>query len=79
MIPQELTSSAKLTLEFTDKLTNTKRTLTAKLGGKDKSWEAGKLYTYSVSSTGVVVTPIVEFAQNPFFFIPSSLFFFFFY
>lgn len=64
MIPQELTSSAKLTLEFTDKLTNTKRTLTAKLGGKDKSWEAGKLYTYSVSSTGVVVTPIVEFAQN---------------
>ena len=44
MIPQELTSSAKLTLEFTDKLTNTKRTLTAKLGGKDKSWDC-LLYT----------------------------------
>ncbi len=64
MIPQKLTSSAKLTLEFTDKLTQTKRTLTATLGGTDKSWEAGRLYTYSVSSTGVVVTPIVEFAQN---------------
>lgn len=64
MIPQQLTADATLKIEFTDRLTKTKRTLTASIGGNKKSWESGKLYTYSVSSTGVVVTPIVKLVKN---------------
>lgn len=64
MIPQQLTADATLTIEFTDRLTETKRTLTASIGGNGKSWESGKLYTYSVSSTGVVVTPVVKLVKN---------------
>lgn len=64
MIPQELTSEAKLSITFTDKLTKTERTLSASIGGSDKKWESGKLYSYSISSTGVIVTPVVELSRT---------------
>jgi len=66
MIPQELTDDAKLTISFTDKLTNTERTLTAKLKEFTKNgiWEIGKLYTYSINSTGIVITPVIELKVN---------------
>ena len=64
MIPQELTDDAKLTISFTDKLTNTERTLTAKLKEFTKNgiWEIGKQYTYSINSTGIVITPVIEWS-----------------
>lgn len=66
MIPQELTDDAKLTISFTDKLTNTERTLTAKLKEFTKNgiWEIGKQYTYSINSTGIVITPVIELKVN---------------
>lgn len=63
MIPQDLESGengATLTIKFKDKLSGLERTLKASIGGKDKSWKAGRLYTYSISSTGIIVTPIVK-------------------
>ncbi len=64
MIPQQLGENAKLTIVFTDKISNTERTLTAAIGGNDKKWEAGKLYTYSISSTGVLITPVFDIKKE---------------
>lgn len=66
MIPQTLTDKATLTIAFTDSITKTARTLTAKLKEftKDNTWVAGKKYTYSVSSTGIVVEPVFEMKIN---------------
>lgn len=62
MIPQELKSGAKLIVYFTDSLTQTSRTLTAELKGM--TWAMGKLVTYSISSTGIVMEPVVEMKIN---------------
>lgn len=66
MIPQALTDKAILTISFTDSITEMNRTLTAKLEDftKDKTWAAGKRYTYSVNSTGIVIKPFIEMTIN---------------
>lgn len=58
MIPQELGEDAELIVYFTDNLTQTPRTLTAELKGM--KWEKGKLVTYSISSSGIVVESVVD-------------------
>lgn len=73
LIPQELTTEARLSITFTDKLTKTKRTLSASIGGSGKKWESGKLYSYSVSSTGVIITPIVEMTDTKGNSLPDSV------
>lgn len=73
MIPQELTSEAKLTVTFTDNLTKMERTLSASIGGNDKKWESGRLYSYSISSTGVIVTPVVELSRTDGSALPDSI------
>lgn len=68
MIPQQLTSDARISMTFTDNTTKEEWTLTAPIGtasngdgaSTPKTWEAGKLYTYSISTTGIVITPVVE-------------------
>lgn len=64
MIPQSLGTGAKLTIEFTDNLTGTSSTLEAPIGGTGKSWDAGKLYAYALSTSGIVVTPVVELKNS---------------
>ncbi|MCS2873389.1 fimbrillin family protein [Bacteroides thetaiotaomicron] len=66
MIPQALTDKAILTISFTDSITEMNRTLTAKLEDftRDKTWAAGKRYTYSVNSTGIVIKPFIEMTIN---------------
>ena len=61
MIPQELPKGAKITMLFTDELTGLDRTLTADLAGLQ--WEAGKLYSYSLSTTGIVLNPVVKIVR----------------
>ena len=63
MIPQTLPAGAELTINFTDKLTNTDRTLTADIS--DTSWPAGKKVAYSINSTGIEVKTNFEFSKNP--------------
>ena len=55
MIPQTLPAGASLEVVYTDKLTNTQRTLTASIAGK--SWPTGKTVTYQIKTNSVVVTP----------------------
>lgn len=62
MIPQTLPKEAKLIIHFTDSLTMKSRTLTASLGGK--TWPKGKKVIYSISSTGIVMTPVVDLKIN---------------
>ncbi|WP_294630002.1 fimbrillin family protein [uncultured Bacteroides sp.] len=62
MIPQTLPTDAKLIVEFTDSLTHTPRTLTAKLEGSE--WPMGKKVAYSISSTGIIVEPIIDLKIN---------------
>lgn len=64
MIPQALSENATLKISFTDKLTSTERTLTAKLKDftKESKWEIGKQYTYSINSTGIVIEPVIEWS-----------------
>ncbi|MBO5185886.1 MAG: fimbrillin family protein [Prevotella sp.] len=64
MIPQQLEADAKLTIVFTDEISATERTLSAPIGGSGKKWDAGKLYTYSISSTGVIVAPVLEIKKD---------------
>ncbi|MCI6212797.1 MAG: fimbrillin family protein, partial [Bacteroides heparinolyticus] len=42
---------------YTDKLTNTQRTLTASIAGK--AWPMGKTVTYRISTNSIVVTPML--------------------
>ncbi len=64
MIPQALSEDATLKILFTDNLTSTERTLTAKLKDftKESKWEIGKQYTYSINSTGIVIEPVIEWS-----------------
>ena len=55
MIPQTLPSGASLEVVYTDKLTNTPRTLTASIAGK--TWTMGKTVTYRISTNSIVMTP----------------------
>lgn len=57
MIPQTLPAGASLEVVYTDKLTNTQRTLTASIAGK--TWPMGKTVTYRISTNSIVVTPIL--------------------
>lgn len=63
MIPQTLPAGAKLTINFTDELTTTDRTLTADIGGT--SWPSGKKVAYSINSSGIVIETKFEFSKNP--------------
>ena len=60
MIPQKL-EGAKLTVVFTDEFSKTEWTLTADLTGE---WPMGKMVTYSINSTGIVVKPVVTWKIN---------------
>ncbi len=62
MVPQTLPTDAKLIVEFTDSLTHTPRTLTAKLEGSE--WPMGKKVAYSISSTGIIVEPVIDLKIN---------------
>lgn len=62
MIPQELHEGAELTVVFTDEFSQTEWTLTADL--KDQIWPMGKMVTYSINSTGIVVKPVVTWKIN---------------
>lgn len=62
MIPQKLPEGAKLTVVFTDEFSQTEWTLTADL--KDQIWPKGKMVTYSINSTGIVVKPVVALTVN---------------
>lgn len=66
MIPQTLTDKATLTIVFADSISKTPHILTAELQKytKDKTWVAGKKYTYSVNTTGIIVEPIIEMKIN---------------
>ncbi len=60
MIPQTLGPDAKIEITITEKLTGKSYTLTAGIGSSDGSrkWLPGKLYAYSLSSTGMILTPV---------------------
>jgi len=68
LMPQTLPEDASITIEFTDAVTNTKRTITGSIAG---TWEAGKIITYSVSPSSIHIKASVEFnkqgvtAENP--------------
>ena len=55
MIPQTLPAGAQLEVVYTDKLTNTQRTLTASIAGK--TWGMGKTVTYRISTSSISVVP----------------------
>ncbi|WP_290091708.1 fimbrillin family protein [uncultured Bacteroides sp.] len=62
MIPQTLPEGATLTVVFTDEFSQTEWILTADL--KDQKWPMGKMVTYSINSTGIVVKPVVTLTVN---------------
>lgn len=62
LMPQTLPEGAKITVNFTDNLTGTERTLTADLTG---TWQPGKLVVYTISTSGIVVEPVVEYKIQP--------------
>ena len=70
VMPQTLPDGAKLTVHFTDSLTNTQRTLTASLKGK--TWPAGKVVSYAISPSSIHIVPTVEFSKTPSDILPYS-------
>lgn len=73
MIPQTLPEGAKLEVTLTDKKTGNTWTLSAPLAGKHNdgsgnevfnSWEPGKLYTYAISTKGIVVQPYLKMVKK---------------
>lgn len=64
LIPQKLPAVAKITITFTDKATNTKRTLSGSIA--DQTWEAGKIVTYTLSQSSIHITPKIEFSKKPY-------------
>lgn len=62
MLPQTLGDDAKLTMTFTDELSDTERTLTASLAGKE--WKAGTRVQYALSTTGIKVDPTIKFESK---------------
>ncbi|WP_419507446.1 fimbrillin family protein [Alistipes communis] len=53
MIPQTLPSGATIEVGYTDKLTNTARTLTASIAGT--TWPVGRTVTYRISTTSISI------------------------
>lgn len=73
MIPQTLPEGAKLEVTLTDKKTGNTWTLSAPLAGKHNDgsgnevpnrWEPGKLYTYAISTNGIVVQPYLKMVKK---------------
>lgn len=73
MIPQTLPEGAKLEVTLTDKKTGNTWTLSAPLAGKHNDgsgsevsnrWEPGKLYTYAISTQGIVVQPYLKMVKK---------------
>lgn len=58
MLPQTLPSGAQIEVKYTDKLTNTQRTLTANIAGK--TWPMGKTVVYRISTSSISVTSTLE-------------------
>ena len=58
MLPQTLPAGAQLEVVYTDKLTNTQRTLTASIAGK--TWPMGKTVTYRISTSSISVVPMLN-------------------
>ncbi|TCO88194.1 hypothetical protein EV202_12778, partial [Bacteroides heparinolyticus] len=58
MLPQTLPAGAQLEVVYTDKLTNTQRTLTASIAGK--TWGMGKTVTYRISTNSISVVPMLN-------------------
>ena len=63
LIPQTLPESAKLTIKFVDDITNATRTIEGSLKGK--TWEAGKIVTYTISPSSIHIEAKVEFSKEP--------------
>lgn len=63
MIPQTLPEGAKLEIDFKEKLSEQKFTMSASLAGT--TWPEGKIITYSISPSSINVKPIVEFNKTP--------------
>lgn len=61
LIPQELPEDATITITFTD-ATDKERTLSGSIGGK--TWEAGKIVTYTLSQSSIHITPKIEFSKK---------------
>ena len=55
MLPQTLPAGAMIEIVYTDKLSNTLRTLTASIAGSQ--WPMGKTVTYRISTTSISVVP----------------------
>lgn len=73
MIPQTLPEGAKLEVTLTDKKTGNTWTLSAPLADKHNDgsgnevsnrWEPGKLYTYAISTKGIVVQPYLKMVKK---------------
>lgn len=58
MIPQTLPEGAQIVVVYADKLTGTKRTLTASIAGTE--WPMGKTVTYRISTSSISVLPTFE-------------------
>ena len=58
MLPQTLPSGAQIEVKYTDKLTNTQRTLTANIAGK--TWPMGKTVVYRISTSSISVTSTLK-------------------
>ena len=56
MLPQTLPDNAQIEVVYTDDLTSTRRTLTASIAGSQ--WPMGRLVTYRISTSSIVITPI---------------------
>lgn len=63
LIPQTLPESAKLTIKFVDDITKATRTIEGSLKGK--TWEAGKIVTYTISPSSIHIEAKVEFSKEP--------------
>lgn len=55
MIPQVLPEGAEIEVEFADRLSNVKQTLSVSITGSE--WPAGKTIEYRISTQSIVITP----------------------
>lgn len=62
LIPQKLEQGAEMIIKFTDKATNTERTISGSLAGQ--TWEAGKVVCYVISPSSINVSVKVELSKK---------------
>lgn len=62
LLPQVLPDGATMTIKFTDDVSKTERTLTGSIAGH--TWEAGKIVTYSISSSSINIKATVELGKK---------------